>query len=340
MSPRVSVSTRVLRLAHRQQGREVEDVLLEEIEDRGDPALAEPHARAHALGLELVGARVGGLLEERDARLAPQLLAEEERRVRRHRHLHAGDRLRRVPVGGERVGLDLEVQLDARARRLRRDRVGVGRQALDAADVDLEVLAARGEDLLVEQLVARVGAEGVGVEVRPVDGREDPDHHHVRADRARALLGMVQAAAHGLLELAEDPVGELARRDVDLDVELPELGLEVGIGDRLEDGRIGQRRPPVVVGEVELDLQAERAARGLEALVGQHAREDVQAGTDLLAVALTVRTAEHPGGDFLSHGAQCSRRAGGAQPLGAHALRPPGGARIDPRAAAAQCSGS
>ena len=81
MSPRVERLDRVLVLAHRQQRREVADVLLEEVEDRRDPALAEPHARAHALGLELLGPRVGGLLEERDARLAPQLLAEEERRV-------------------------------------------------------------------------------------------------------------------------------------------------------------------------------------------------------------------------------------------------------------------
>jgi hypothetical protein len=69
---------------------------------------------------------------------------------------------------------------------------------------------------------------------------------------------------------------ELPRRDVDLDVELPELGLEVRIGDRLEDRGVGQRGPAVVVGQVELDLEAERSARRLEALVGQHPREDVQ----------------------------------------------------------------
>ena len=75
--------------------------------------------------------------------------------------------------------------------------------------------------------------------------------------------------------------------------------------------------PAVVVGQVELDLQAERAARRLEALVGQHAREDVQARAHLLAVALAVGTAEHPGGDVLAHGSgrQCSPRGRRAQPL-------------------------
>jgi hypothetical protein len=53
-------------------------------------------------------------------------------------------------VRGEGIGLDLSVQLDAGAGRLGRDGVGVGRQPLDAADVDLEVLPARREDLLVE----------------------------------------------------------------------------------------------------------------------------------------------------------------------------------------------
>jgi hypothetical protein len=123
---------RVLVLDHRQQRREVADVLLEEVEDRRDPALAEPHPRAHALRLELLRPRVRGLLEQRDPRLPPQLAPEEERRVRADRHLQPGDRLRRVPVRAERGGIDELVQLDARARRLGRDRVGEDRQPLDA----------------------------------------------------------------------------------------------------------------------------------------------------------------------------------------------------------------
>jgi hypothetical protein len=324
---------RILVLAHRQQGREVADVLLEEVEDRRDPALAEPHARAHPLGLELVGPGVGGLLEERDARLAPELLAEEEGRVGGHGHLHAGDRLRGVPVRGERIGLDLAVQLDAGAGRLGGDRVGVGRQALDAADVDLQVLPARREDLLVEQRVARVGAQRARVEVLAVDRRQDPDDHHVRPGGARAVLGVVEAPADRLLELGEHRRGELPRRDVDLDVELPELGLEVGVGDGLEHRGVGQRGAAVVVGQVELDLQPERSARRLEALVGQHAREDVQRRAHLLAIALAVGTAEHPGGNVLAHGCgrQCSRRTRSAQPLGAGALRLRARARVDLR---------
>ena len=71
----------------------------------------------------------------------------------------------------ERLGLDLLVELDARARGLGRDRVGVGREALDAGDRDLEVLAARGEDLLVQQRVPRVRAERLGAQMLGADRR-------------------------------------------------------------------------------------------------------------------------------------------------------------------------
>src|SRR3954467_3015633 len=81
----VEDGARVLGVADRQQRREVLDVLLEVVEDRGDPALTEPHPRTHTLRLQLLWPGVGCLLEQRDAVLAPQLLAEQERRVRTER---------------------------------------------------------------------------------------------------------------------------------------------------------------------------------------------------------------------------------------------------------------
>src|SRR5215217_430595 len=64
--------------ADRQQCRKVARVLLEEVEDRGDPALAEPHSGTYALSLQLFTPCVGALLKERDARLSHQLLAKKE----------------------------------------------------------------------------------------------------------------------------------------------------------------------------------------------------------------------------------------------------------------------
>src|SRR4029078_2128868 len=93
-------------------------VLLEQVEDRRDPALAEPHARAHALGLELLRAGVCRLLEQGDPGLAPQLAAVEERRVGADGELDAGDALRRVPVAREHAGVGELVELPAPASRL------------------------------------------------------------------------------------------------------------------------------------------------------------------------------------------------------------------------------
>ena len=202
MSPRSSTSTGSSSLADGQERREEAHVLLEEVEDRGDPALAEPDAGAHALHLQLLRPSVGGLLEESDARLAPELAAEEERRVRRHGDLRAGDRLGRVPVAREALGLGLEVQLDARAGRLGGDRVGEGGEALDAGDRDLEVLAASGEDLLVEVAVAGLALNTSAVRCcSPTVGRM-PMIIMCAPDGARALLGAVEAEADRLLELA------------------------------------------------------------------------------------------------------------------------------------------
>src|SRR6476646_11239725 len=68
--------------ADRQQCRKIPRVLLEEIEDRGYPALAKPHPWAYTLSLQLVAARIGALLEQRDAGFGHQLLPEQERRIR------------------------------------------------------------------------------------------------------------------------------------------------------------------------------------------------------------------------------------------------------------------
>jgi hypothetical protein len=74
---------RVLIVTDRQQRREELDVLGEQIEHRGNPALTEPHPRPHPLALQLLRPGVGGLLEQGDPGLVPQLPAEQERGVGR-----------------------------------------------------------------------------------------------------------------------------------------------------------------------------------------------------------------------------------------------------------------
>ena len=56
--------------------------------------------------------------------------------------------------------------------------------------------------------------------------------------RAGSLLGVVEARARVALQIGEHAAAEQPRGDVDLEVELPELGLEARVGDRLEHGGV------------------------------------------------------------------------------------------------------
>ena len=257
VSPRSSTSTGSSSSTDRQQRREVAHVLLELVEDRGDPPLAEPHPRADALRLEFLGTGVGGLLEQRDARLAPQLLAEQERRVR----ARARPARRRCTAPRSRsraysCGLTCRWNCTL---------VHAASGAIVSAEVAsrstpsmliVDVLAARLEDLLVDQRVARVRAQRLVREVLGAQRRQDADHDDVRAPAAERVLGVVEAGAQVAVSSSTAFVpASTARRHVDLDVELAEFGLEVVVGDRVEHVGVAHRRVAVLVDEVELDLE-------------------------------------------------------------------------------------
>ena len=242
--PGVQHGQRVLLLAERQQGREVPDVLLEQVEHGRDPAFAEPHPGPHTLLFQLVRPGVGGLLEQGDAGLGPQLPAEQERGVGGQGDLDARDGLGRVPVARERLRADLDVQLHAGARGLGRDAARVGEQGLGAVDRDAQVLPARREDLLVQDPVALVGRHGVLVHV--VFGQRGQDADHDQPAPRAAGLGVrgIEAGADLLLQVRERAALQPPGRHVDLEVELPELGRPGGVGDRVEDGRVAHGRRP------------------------------------------------------------------------------------------------
>ena len=227
---------------------------------------------------------VGGLLEQRDPRLGDQFLAEQVRRVRADRDLNAGDGLGGVPVRREVVRADLEMDLGGRTGRLRHDRVGDHVQPFDPVDADLQVLAAGGEDLLVEQRVAGVLADAGQRHVLGPQRRQDADHRQLAADLRRALLRVVQGAAYRLLEGAQPVVRQRPRSDVDLDVELAQLGDELGVGDRLQHLGVAHGRLAVAVDQIELDLQAGHRSVEVERRLGQHAGQRVETGPHLLPV--------------------------------------------------------
>ena len=131
------------------------------------------------------------------------------------------------------------------------------------------------------------------------------------AVRARSSA-VLRLARTDVLQLRHHLAAEQPRGEVDLDVELAELGLEVGVGDRLQRRRVDHRRVAGLVGQVELDLEPERAPLGVEAGLGEQAREHVEAGAHLLPVALAILAGEdlgrdvlaHPG-EIIPHGASC-----------------------------------
>ncbi len=207
----------------------------------------------------------------------PQLLAEQEGRVGGQGHLDPGDGLRRVPVVGEPLRRHLEVELRAGAGGLRGDRVRVGAQPVDAAHLDAQVLAARREDLVVEQAVARVLRERGLPDVLLAQRGQDAGHDQVGADGRGALLGVVQRGPDLGLPGIGAALGQPARRHVDLQVEAAQLGRPGGVGDRLEHVAVAHRRLGPVVDQVELDLQAhpgrsdsKRASRSIWASTSRH----------------------------------------------------------------------
>jgi hypothetical protein len=119
--------------------------------------------------------------------------------------------------------------------------------------------------------------------------------------RAGLVLGIIEAGAGVAFQLREDLAPQQSRGHVDLHVELPQLGLEAGVGDRLKGSGVDQRRIPGVVGEVELYLEPKRSALRVKPGLREHAGKHVQACPDLAAVALTVLSGERVGGNLLTH---------------------------------------
>src|SRR5262249_31955230 len=104
-----------------------------------------------------------------------------------------------------------------------------------------------------------------------------------------------------VLELLGLPTEQAARPHIDLDVELAELRLEVGVRDDGEHLGVAHRRVEGPVHEVELDLQTGQWTIEVEPRLAEHPSEHVQALAQLLAVELAVLAAELPGLDVLAH---------------------------------------
>lgn len=203
------------------------------------------------------------------------------------------------------------MELGAGARGLGSDRVGVGAQPVHAVQLDAQVLAPRGEDLVVEQPVAGVLRQRPLADVLLPQRGQDPDHDQMRADRAGAFLGVIERGTDLGLPGVRSALGQPAGRDVDLQIEAAQLGGPGRVRDRLQDVVVAHRGLGLVVDEVQLDLQPHLRPLGLEPRLAQHLREHVEVLLHLDPVPAAVLAGEDQRRDVSSH--RPSRFAGGGR---------------------------
>ena len=295
-----------------QQRREVADVLLEQIEHAGDPAFAEPHARAHTLVDQLRSAGVDGLREHRDPGFVPQPAADEQRRIRCHRHLCAGDRLRGVPRIGEPVRRHLQVQLHRRARGLGGDICELRRIPFVATELDLHVLSPRVDDRVAQRLVAVLLGHPllVGEEPRG-QRRQGPDRHRLEPVRLGGPLDPLQAMGDAGLERLQPAPGDLQHRMVELEVESADLRL-VFLVEAGEHILVAQARLVLTVDEVELEFEPDGAC-GFEFRMAEVGIEQLEVLRELLPIQCALLRRVPLRVDFLTHRTSKPQTAGFAR---------------------------
>ena len=163
----------------------------------------------------------------------------------------------------------------------------------DAVDDDLQVLAAGGEDLLVQQRVARVLADAVQRSRAPASGsagcRSSPGGRRSPRPAGPRRSGLARSSCSNELNPPS-----ASRRGATLISMLnwPSSVWNDGSAIAASTSALRIAGSHVVVDEVELDLQPGHRPLEVEPRLGQHPGEHVQARADLLAVPLAVLAGE------------------------------------------------
>jgi hypothetical protein len=150
------------------------------------------------------------------------------------------------------------------------------------------------------------------------EGGQDADQHEPDIRLGGPLLGAGEAVGQVPLVLVEPRARQQPGRDVDLQVELPEFGLEGRVGEVGEHLGVAHRRLAVLVDQVELEFQPGHGSVGVEPELVQHQGEHVEAAAHLVPVPHAVLARERGEGHFLAHRpfpasvrCRCGRRHGG-----------------------------
>jgi hypothetical protein len=223
---------RVLFRLGREDDAEARDVFAEEFEHRAlQPRLAKTDPRRKAAVSLRGGACVGRVLEERDARLLPEAVAEPQRRVHGRREHGRRYGLRHVVERHEIFRADLQMHLKARVRRQEHDVVGEDADLVEPLDVRADRVAAHPHDGLVQLVVARRGRDLFEADVFAPQRREDARQQHVRPGAARALPHEADDLSHLRLQTPQAVAFEQARREVGFEVEARNLGRQTRVAD-------------------------------------------------------------------------------------------------------------
>lgn len=187
------------------------------------------------------------------------------------------------------------------ARGLGRYGGGGGDQPFHALQFDLEVLAARGAHLVVQQDVAVDLGEVGGDQVLGGQGRQNTDHHDTGGHLGGLAVGIAQAGAEFFGELIEDPSGQPVRQDIDFQIALGQFSLEITARDALQDLGVHHPRQPVGTGEIQFDLQPHQVLGAVEPLLVQESPQSRQTLPQLSSIALRVGEVDPARRNLLPH---------------------------------------
>ena len=146
-----------------------------------------------------------------------------ERRVGRDRQDGAGHGLGDVVEERELGGVDLQVDLEARIRRLEHDRVLLDDQLVRAVNPKLVGDFAQSAERRIQRVVALLGCHVSDLEVLQAQRRKDPRQHDLRAELAGCLVDFLEPRVQSALETGEAVLGERERVEVQLEIEASQI---------------------------------------------------------------------------------------------------------------------
>jgi hypothetical protein len=240
------------------------------------PAIAEHDARALLAQRIAHLAGIRGLMEQRDTRLAPQALAEEQRRIGRRREHGRADELRPVVGVREVRGIDLQMHLEARVAPLEQHRLRRRDQLVCSLDVDAEVSAATLQKRVVERLVTRPGRHVRGDEICRADGRQNSGQDDPAEQAVCSAVHTRQVLHQRVLELRETILTQHHRIEIQLQIKLRQLCRVVLVVQSFEQREREHGRMCGIVDRAQLLLDADATHAALEQALVQHPLESLQ----------------------------------------------------------------